>query len=116
MSPRQLDTDPEEIEVKFNSCVCLTVICHRTVFQQLKDGAAHPRDPSPTMGKNFVEFDLVIGDPTKERINWGYNTPDPTQDHGFLTVDVIPAPGVTNPLDQLRREIVELKAELASLR
>jgi hypothetical protein len=109
------DSEADELEVRFDSCVWLKVICHKDVFQQLVDGANAPTRPSPTKGANYVEFGLQIADTTKQRINWAY-TPDPdtTQDHGQLLIDVITAPGVPNPLSQLRAEIRELRAELAS--
>src|SRR5271157_1581668 len=112
MSNRPIDSEQEEIEVHFNSCTPMTVICHKGVFQQLVDGAKNPLDPSPIKGQNYVQFDLQIDDATKRRINWAY-TSDQT-DHGFLTVDVVPAPGVANPLDELRAEVAQLKARLAS--
>jgi len=106
------DSEQDEIEVTFNSCTGLTVTVHNHLKGMLLD-PKNVTDPSKSKGQGFVDIELTVVDPSKTRINWGYSK-DPKQDHGNMLLDEIPAPGVPNPLDVLRKRIADLEAELAS--
>lgn len=118
MPQKPMDTESDELEVKFDSCMPFTLVMHTSLLAQLKDLINSPTPPKPPSqaaarfslnANQFVDLNFTPGSGNK--INWAGYQSDQDTDHGFAAVEVISATAkkpTKNAISQLQDEINSL--------
>lgn len=110
MPAKPLDSESDDLEVKFDSCVNLTMTVHKNLLAQLLDPhnqvtpSVHANPKFGETNADYTDITLTIANPSK--INWDYVNPDPGVDHGFAIVEVVSqGQNAMNPLSRLRQQL-----------